>query len=53
MDKQEEMVRKLTKKYYLRITTECIELSPKLEQAFELRDAVIDNIYKTSLKERR
>jgi hypothetical protein len=44
--KKEEIIKKLTKKYYLQLTEECIELSPKLEDSFELRNAVINNLKK-------
>jgi hypothetical protein len=44
-DKKDEVIKKLTKKYYLKITTECVELSPKIEECFEIRDTIIAKLY--------
>lgn len=40
------IVKTLTKKYYLKITADCIELSPLIEDSFEVRKLVIDNLKK-------
>jgi hypothetical protein len=45
-EKKDEVIKKLTKKYYLKITTECVELSPKIEECFEIRDQIISNLFK-------
>lgn len=34
----------LTKKYLRRLTNDCIELSPKVEDAFEIRKEVLKKI---------
>ena len=45
-EKRDEVIKKLTKKYYLKITTECVELSPKIEECFEIRKQIINNLKK-------
>lgn len=45
-EKREEIIKKLTKKYYLKLTTDCVELSPKIEDCFEIRNQVINNLKK-------
>jgi len=45
-DKKDEVIKKLTKKYYLKLTTECVELSPKIEECFEIRNQIISNLKK-------
>lgn len=50
-EKKDEVIKKLTKKYYLKITNECVELSPKIEECFEIRDTIISNLNKLIKKE--
>ena len=40
----EEIIRKLTKRFYLKITEACLELSPKIEHCLEVRGAIISNL---------
>lgn len=47
---KDEVVKKLTKTFYLALTTACIELSPKIKECFEVREAVIDNLKKAVKK---
>ena len=51
--KRDEVIEHLTKKYYLKITNECVELSPKIEDCFEIRNAVISNLYKDLVEKKR
>lgn len=41
---KDEIIRKLVKKYYFRITKDCLELSPKIEDSFKIRKQVISNL---------
>ena len=43
-EKIDDLVEKLVKKYYLKITQDCIELSPKIENAFIIREQVVSKI---------
>ena len=43
-DNYNEVVKKLTKKYYLKITTDCIELSPLVKDCFEIRKQIVTNL---------
>jgi hypothetical protein len=47
-NKRDEVIKKLTKMYYLKLTKDCIELSPKLKDAFEIREEVINALKKAS-----
>lgn len=48
---KEKIVEELTRKYLKRITTDCIELSPKVEDAFEIRREVLNKIISLTEKE--
>lgn len=39
-----KIVNDLTKKYLQRISNDCIELSPKIDEAFEIRKEVLKKI---------
>lgn len=52
-EKKDDIVKKLTKKYYLKLTNDCIELSPEIEDCFEIRRAVAINLATIIIKERR
>jgi len=45
-EKKEEIVKKLTKKFYMSITKDCMEYAPKIEDAFEIRKDIINNLKK-------
>jgi len=47
-ERRDEVIKKLTKKYYLEITNECVELSPKIEECFEIREQIINNLKKAA-----
>ncbi len=47
------VINDLVRKYLKRITDDCIELSPKIEEAFEIRDEVLKKIIFLTNKERR
>lgn len=52
-EKKDDVIKKLTKKYYLKITTDCVELSPEIEECFEIRNQIISNLYKDLVKMER
>jgi len=41
---RQSIVEKLSKKYLSKMTIDCIELSPKLDDAFDIREEVINNL---------
>lgn len=43
---KDDLILFLAKKYYLRITQECIELSVNIEDCFDVREGVVSNIKK-------
>ena len=45
------IVNDLVRKYLKRITDECIELSPKIEDAFDMREEVLKKIISLIEKE--
>lgn len=46
-----KVINSLTKKYLKRITDDCIELSPVIEDAFEMRKEVLKKINSIIFKE--
>ena len=48
---RQHIVETLTKKYFKRITTDCIEAAPKIEDAFEIQKEVVKRLKDLTNKE--
>lgn len=47
---KKKVIDTLTKRYLKKLTVDCIELSPVIDDAFEIRDVVINNLKKLTNK---
>lgn len=50
---QDEIIEKLTQKYYFKITKDCIEYAPNITTCFELRDRVVSRLFNALELDRR